>query len=68
MITIHTPIGPGVLVGRLTGGNPASGARLLVMYSKRVLEEAVAAGYEKFMPYCGGPTVLFAWDETEIGE
>ena len=41
MITIHTPIGPGVLVGRLTGG------KLLVMYSKRVLEQAVAAGYEE---------------------
>jgi len=68
MKTIQTPIGPGVLVGRLTGCTPASGARLLVMYSKRVLDNAVAAGYEKFMPYLGGPTVLFAWLETEIGE
>jgi len=64
MKTIRTPIGYGVLVGRIV--HKDASPQLLVMYSHRVLEAQVTAGYTKYLPYCGGPTVLFAWDEGEV--
>lgn len=64
MIQVTTPIGVGCLVGKLQqAGKPD---RLLVSYKPAVLQRAVELGLDAFLPYRGGPSVLFAWAEEEV--